>query len=131
MRDNGIKTIVWLSPILPFINDTEKNLRGILDYCVEAKVYGIICFEMGLTLREGDREYFYENLDKYFPGLRQQYQAKYGNNYIITSDRNEKLMAVFKRICHENNIVCNKDALFEYLHTFEDKNKVEQLKLFQ
>jgi DNA repair photolyase len=131
MRDKGIKTIVWLSPILPFINDTEKNIRGILDYCVEAKVYGIICFEMGLTLREGDREYFYQNLDKYFPGLRQQYQAKYGNSYIIMSDRNEKLMAVFKRICHENNIVCNKDELFEYLHTFEDKNKVEQLGLFQ
>lgn len=67
MRDNGIPTIVWLSPVLPFINDTEENIRGILDYCIEAKVYGIICFGIGLTLREGNREYFYKKLDEYFP----------------------------------------------------------------
>jgi DNA repair photolyase len=130
MRDNGIKTIVWLSPILPFINDTEDNIRGILDYCVEAKVYGIICFDMGLTLREGNREYFYKSLDTYFPGLKQQYQAMYGNDYIIISDRNRKLMEMFYEICNKNNIVCNKDELFAYLHIFEDKTKAEQLNLF-
>lgn len=31
LRDAGIPTVVWLAPILPFINDTEANLRGILD----------------------------------------------------------------------------------------------------
>ena len=46
MRDNGIETVVWLCPILPFINDTEENIRGIIDYCAEAKVYGIICFDI-------------------------------------------------------------------------------------
>ena len=51
MQDNGIPTVVWLSPLLPFINDTEENIRGILN-CIEAKVYGIICFGIGLTLRE-------------------------------------------------------------------------------
>lgn len=57
-KEAGIPTIVWLSPILPFINDTEENLRGILDYCIRAGVKGIICFGMGVTLRDGDREYF-------------------------------------------------------------------------
>jgi DNA repair photolyase len=128
MRDNGIKTIVWLSPILPFINDTEENILGILDYCIKAKVYGIICFDMGLTLREGDREYFYGKLDKHFPGLKIRYQKEYGNDYIISSKRNNELMEIFHKICHENNIICNNDKLFEYLHTFEDKNT--QLTLF-
>jgi DNA repair photolyase len=130
MRDNGILTIVWLSPLLPFINDTEENLNGILNYCIEAKVYGIICFEMGLTLREGDREYFYKNLDKYFPGLKQQYRQKYGNSYIITSDNNEKLMEIFNKTCDEHSIVHNVDELFKYMHTFEEKGKMEQLSLF-
>jgi len=58
-RNAGIPTVVWLSPILPFINDTEENLCGILDYCVRAKVKGIICFGFGTTMREGDREYFF------------------------------------------------------------------------
>ncbi len=47
LRDAGIPTVVWLTPILPFINDTEENIAGILDMCIEAKVYGIICFGMG------------------------------------------------------------------------------------
>ncbi|MDR2842863.1 MAG: radical SAM protein [Spirochaetaceae bacterium] len=129
-RDNGIKTIVWLSPILPFINDTEENIKGILDYCIEARVYGIICFEMGLTLREGDREYFYEKLDNYFPKLKQKYQNQYGNNYIVTSNNNKELMKIFNTTCQENNIVHDKDGLFKYMSIFEEKKK-EQLDLFE
>ena len=73
LRDNGIPTVVWLCPILPFINDTEENIRGILDYCVRAKVKGIINFDMGVTLRDGNREYFYKKLDEHFPGLKEKY----------------------------------------------------------
>jgi DNA repair photolyase len=130
MRDNNIQTIVWLSPILPFINDTKDNLIGILNYCIEAKVYGIICFGMGMTLREGDREYYYKNLDKKFPGVKEKYQKKYGNNYIITSDNNEELMEIFNRTCDKNNIVHNADELFNYMHTFEGMKNKGQLELF-
>jgi DNA repair photolyase len=130
MRDEGIKTVVWLCPILPFINDTEENLRGLLDYCIEAKVYGIICFGMGMTLREGDREYYYQQLDKHFPGLKQRYQQKYGNNYQIVSDNNRKLMNIFNVTCDHHHIVHDTNALFAYLAAFEEKNKAEQLDLF-
>lgn len=130
MRDNNIQTIVWLSPILPFINDTKENLIGILNYCIEAKVYGIICFGMGLTLREGDREYFYKNLDKHFPGLKEKYQKKYGNKYIITSENGKGLMEIFNKICDKNSIVHNDDELFNYMHTFEEKTRKRQLELF-
>ena len=53
---------------LPSINDSEDNASGILNKCIDAKVYGIICFGMGLTLRDGNPEYFYEHLDGLFPG---------------------------------------------------------------
>lgn len=85
MRDAGIPTVVWLSPILPFINDTEDNINGILDMCIEARVYGVICFGMGLTLREGNREYFYSQLDRLFPGLKEKYILRYGNQYEVPS----------------------------------------------
>ena len=81
MKERGIPTIVWLSPILPYINDTEENLRAILDACIKADVRGIICFGMGLTLREGDREYYYEALDRHFPGLKERYIKEFGNAY--------------------------------------------------
>jgi DNA repair photolyase len=66
LRDAGIPTVVWLTPLLPYINDTEENLLGILNYCKKAKVYGILCFGIGVTLRDGNREYFYAQLDKNF-----------------------------------------------------------------
>jgi len=129
MQKNGIQTIAWLSPFLPFINDTEENLRGLLDYCIDAGVYGILFWNIGLTLREGDREYYYSKLDEHFPGLKNIYQKKYGNNYIVTSDNNDTLMPLFYKICEENNIVCNNDELFKYMYTFEEKQK-HQIELF-
>ena len=95
MKKRGIPTVVWLSPILPFINDTEENIKAILDECVRAGVKGIICFGMGLTLREGDREYFYAALDKYFPGMKQRYIERYGNSYELPSPKSKELMSIF------------------------------------
>mgnify|MGYP002515433255 CR=1 FL=1 len=105
LRDAGIPTVVWLSPILPFINDTEENIRGILEYCIEAQVYGVICFGMGLTLREGNREYFYSQLDRLFPHLKEKYIRTYGMQYQISSPRNDMLMKIFHQLCENNGIV--------------------------
>jgi DNA repair photolyase len=129
MRDNGIKTIVWLCPFLPFINDTEENLRGLLDYCVDAGVYGILCWGIGLTLREGNREYFYSKLDKHFPGLKNVYEKKYGNSYIVNSDNNETLMKLLRETCEKHGIILGNDTLFEYMRTFEEK-KGSQIEMF-
>ena len=130
LRDHGIPTVVWLDPILPFINDTEENLRGILNYCAEAGVHGIICFGMGLTLREGNREYFYAQLDKHFPGMKQRYQSRYGLDYSIESPNNAALMRIFYDECARNGILTGNDAVFAYLHAFEDKHSPQQLSLF-
>ncbi len=130
MRDAGIPTVVWLSPILPFINDTWENISAILDMCIEAKVYGILCFDMGVTLRDGNREYFYRQLDKQFPGLKDKYIRIYGNQYIISSPDNKRLMKLFGKKCDEYGIVYKNDLIFEYLHTFEEKQSAEQMSLW-
>ncbi len=130
LRDAGIPTVVWLDPILPFINDTEENISGILDMCIEAKVYGIICFGMGLTLREGNREYFYKQLDRLFPGMKEKYIYTYGNQYEVNSPNNAGLMQLFHQKCDENGIVHDNKQIFTYLHTFEEKERVEQLSLW-
>jgi len=130
LRDAGIPTVVWLSPLLPFINDTEENLRGILDYCREARVTGIINFGICLTLRDGDREYYYKKLDEHFPGLKQKYQQKYGNRYVLMSDQNDRLMEIFHEICREHGIIDEPDAVFRYLHEYENRLQPEQLSLF-
>ena len=130
LRDEGIPTVVWLTPILPFINDTEKNIIGILNYCKEAKVFGIICFGMGVTLREGNREYFYSQLDKKFPKLKERYIREYGNSYVANSRNNKKLMGVFHEFCEQNSIVHDNEAIFNYLNLLEGKDISKQLSFF-
>lgn len=130
LRDAGIPTVVWLSPILPFINDTPENIQGILDACVEAGVKGIICFGMGLTLREGNREYFYAALDRHFPGMKERYIRSFGDAYAISSPRNSELMGLFQKFCRTNDILCDNDAIFRYLRSFEDRQEQNQLSLF-
>ena len=133
LRDNGIPTVVWFCPVLPFINDTEENLRGIFDYCIEAKVYGILYFGMGMTLREGDREYYYAKLDVHFPGLKEKYMRKYGNNYELSSDNSRMLTGIFNELCGKHNIVGSRDELFKYMYTLETADKTAnsaQISLF-
>lgn len=125
----GIPTVVWLCPILPYINDTQENLMGILDACIDAGVRGIICFGMGLTLREGNREYFYRQLDGLFPGLKEKYIKQYGNQYSVSSPHEETLMRVFHKVCEENHIMHDPRLIFDYLSAFEEKQEAVQLNL--
>lgn len=101
----SLPTVVWLAPFLLGINDTEENIRGVLDYCVEVKVKGIIIFEIGLTLRSGNREYFYKKLDENFKGMKEEYIKNYGNSYGVLSKNNEKLKRIIKETCEKHNII--------------------------
>ena len=128
MHKRGIPTIVWVTPMLPFINDTEENLTAILDECGRVGVLGIIDFGMGLTLREGDREYYYEALDKHFPGLKERYIQTYGNAYELPSPNQKELLEVLKRKCQEYNMLSTPDKCFKYMSELPEKYK--QLSLF-
>ena len=118
LNENGIPTVVWLCPILPYINDTEENINAILDYCIDSNVYGVLCFQMGLTLREGNREYFYQKLDENFPGLKEKYIKRFGKNYVLPSPNNSRLMDIFHKKTSENGILNDNEAIFEYLAEF-------------
>ena len=122
MQKRGIPTVVWLTPILPFINDTEENITSILYECVRTGVKGIIDFGMGLTLREGSREYFYTALDKHFPGMKARYIRQYGNAYELTSPNAGKLTALFRRICAANSIMDSPEDCFRFMNALSEKN---------
>ena len=130
LRDSGIPTVVWLCPILPFINDTKENIAGIMDYCTDVKVYGVICFGMGLTLREGNREYFYRQLDRCFPGLKDRYIYEYGSQYEVRSRNHESLMKLFRDKCDGSGIKYDIEEIFTYLNKFEEKNIGSQMTLW-
>jgi DNA repair photolyase len=121
MQERGIPTVVWLTPVLPFINDTEENITSIVNECVRVGVKGVIDFGMGLTLREGDREYYYAALDKYFPGMKARYIQRYGNAYELPSPKAKELTAVYKRICKDNNIMSTPEECFRYMRELPER----------
>ena len=122
MHERGIPTVVWLTPILPFINDTEENITSIMSECVRTGVKGIIDFGMGLTLREGDREYYYAALDRHFPDLKQRYIRTYGNAYEMPSPNAKELTAIYKKICRENNMMSTPEECFSFMRELPEKN---------
>ena len=130
LKEEGISTLVWMTPILPFLNDTKENIEGILDACAKEKVYGIMNFGIGLTLRDGDRQYFYRKLDHHFPGLKQRYVETYGNAYELPVPEEKKLMAFLIDFCRKNKMEWRSEELFAYLHRFEDRQEGKQLSLF-
>lgn len=127
--EEGIKTIVWLCPFLPYINDTKENVLKLLDYCSQAHVYGIIYFGSGVTLREGDREYFYQKLDELFPGLKKRYIAEFGERYEVYRQSNIDMDQFVKDECQKRNIICDNNYLFNYMHEYP--KKFEQIDLFK
>ena len=131
LRDNGIPTVVWMCPILPYINDTRENIEAILQMCIDAQVRGVICFGMGLTLRDGSREYFYRQLDRRFPGLKERYIREYGDRYEVPSPHSDELMRLFHHTCGQNGIMHDNDEIFAYLQRFEEKEPFGQLSLWE
>ena len=132
-RKRGIPTVVWFSPLLPFINDTEENVDGILDYCVRAGVKAVICFGIGLTLREGNREYFYSALDRLskkdvrFKGIKERYIKTFGNSYVVSSPHENKLMQRIFQVCRKNNIMIGTDSVFKWMEEFPENSLQPEL----
>lgn len=123
MGERDIPTVVWLTPILPFINDTPENVTAILKECVRVGVKGVMDFGMGLTLREGDREYYYAALDRHFPGLKERYIRRYGNAYELPSPRARELRALFQRICRHNGILSTPEECFSYMNDLPERQQ--------
>lgn len=130
LRDEGIPTVVWMTPILPFINDTRENIEGLLSYCIKAKVKGILQFGMGLTLRDGDRQYYYQQLERFFPGMMERYIETYQEQYELPSPNEKELMDLLITECKKQQMMFRSRDIFEYMHHYESRMDGQQLSLF-
>lgn len=100
----GLFCGVLMMPILPFIEDNEENIVQIVRQAAQAGVQ-FIYPAMGMTMRQGQREYFYRQLDQYFPGIRPQYERQFGNRYGCTSGKVKKLWPIFTKECKTYGIL--------------------------
>lgn len=121
LSEAGIYAGITLMPVLPFITDDEENL---LDIVYKAKEAGAryILPSAGMTLREGQREYYYEKLEKHFPGLKEKYIQTYGNQYGCSVPHADDLMNKIKTVCQAIDMPLRMN--------FYSPAKPEQMKLF-
>ena len=124
--DEGITTGIWMTPLLPFISDTEENIKSIVKKASECGVKFIINFGIGTTMREGSRDYFYQKLDESFPGLKAKYIATYGEKYICDSPNALYLKRVFEQACIDHKILYKHQEIWD-LFKYEPNH---QLSLF-
>lgn len=115
----GICTSITMMPILPFIEDTEKNIISIVE---KADYYGVkhIVPWIGMSLRDRQRDYFYENLDKNFPGIKEKYEKRFGDRYKCSGRNITKLDYALKN-------TCSKYGIYLKMPYYENKSSSMQL----
>ena len=110
LTDNGIYCGVLMMPILPFINDTDENILEILRMAKESGAR-FIYPALGMTLRQGNREYYFEQLAKLFPQVPEKHIKRYGNRYENPSPRAEKLWDIFTAECERLGLLYDMKAI--------------------
>lgn len=121
LSDNDIFTGILMMPILPFINDNEENIKKIIKSAHESGAK-FIYPAFGVTLRQNQRTYFYQQLDKQFPNLKQKYINEYGNTYTCNSPNAKNLRQIFKEECNKYDILYKMpDIINGYKENYKDK----------
>lgn len=124
LSDEGLFVGTLLTPIIPFITDSEENIREVIRLSAENGAKFV--FSMGgVTLRENQRDYFFKELDKFFPGLKQKYIETFGNDYFCYP-LNKNLSRVFKEECNKYGLIYKmKDIIKAYK---KENSNEEQLR---
>ena len=127
LTDNGIFAGIMMNPVLPFITDDEEEIKKLVKLAHDSGAKFIHTF-MGMTLRENQRDYYYEKLDKYFPNIKEKYIKYYGERYNCPVPDYKRIYKVFTTECDKYGILYNmKDIIKSYKKEITES---EQISLF-
>lgn len=126
LSDNGIYVGVLLMPILPFINDSEENIKNIIKKAYESNAKFVFSYGLGVTLRQNQRQHYFDQLNKLFPGnnLPQRYINTYKESYINPASNNKKLWRVFKEECEKYNLLYKMEDIIKDYKTNYEKTQI-------
>ena len=126
LSDAGIYTGILMMPILPYINDTALNVLAIVEEAAKCGAK-FIYPAFGVTLRDGQREYFYAKLDLHFPGIKEKYIEAFGSQYGCGCPNGKALFAAFKRACESHGILYRMEDI---INAYKYERPSDQLSLF-
>lgn len=126
IADNGLFCGVLLMPILPFINDTKENITSIIKTTAEAGGKFVYPW-LGVTLRQNQRDYFYQKLDKHFPGLKMKYQERFGERYECGVNESKQLYRMISELCSQYGLLYK---MPDIITAYKAQTKYKQVSLF-
>ncbi len=122
LNDNGIFAGIMMNPVLPFITDNEKDIKELVKLASENGAKFIHTY-MGITLRENQRDYYYEKLDENFKELKEKYMKYYGDRYDCIAPNYKKLYKVFTEECDKYGILYNMEDIIKAYKKMKINNK--------
>lgn len=126
LSDSGLFCGILIMPILPFINDTEENITSIINAAAEAGARFVYSY-LGVTLRKNQREYFYQQLDKHYPGLKSKYQRTFGEGYECRVNEAKRLYQVISKLCDSYKLLYK---MPDIIASYKVQKKYGQMSLF-
>lgn len=112
LADSGIFVGIMMNPVLPFITDKEEDIKKLVRLAYENGAKFIHTF-MSMTLRENQRDYYFDKLDKHFIGLKEKYIKYYGNRYNCVVLNAKRLYKVFTDECNKYGILYNMNDIIK------------------
>jgi len=125
LAEAGILTGVTMMPMLPFLEDSEQGILQIISRAQNSGATYIIP-SFGVSLRPGSREYYYHKLDQLFPGIKEKYIKKYGDQYQCSVPRWRELNKAFQEEINQTGIK-NRIPVFEPEKRTENTNQLPLL----
>ncbi len=126
LSQGGIFTGIHMWPILPYINDTDENIKNIVRAAAENGAK-FVSYYFGVTLRQNQRLYYYQQLDKILPGVKEKYIKTFGHSYQCMSPRSKQLWNVFEQECKINGLLYK---MSDIRKAIKEPYEAKQLTLF-
>lgn len=127
LSDQGIFVGILMTPLLPFICDKEEDIKLLVKKAYEHGAK-FIYTHMGVTLRENQRDYYYQKLDQHFFNLTSRYKQVYGNRYMCYCEDSKRKYQVFTNECDKYGILYNMDDIIKAYK--DQKQTYQQISLF-
>ena len=117
----GIFSGVLLMPVLPFVEDSAENVLSVVDSAARAGARFVYA-AFGVTMRDGQRDYFLNGLDRAFPGMGERYRKRYGSRYYCSSPKAKELWELFSSRCRELGLLYEmKHIISAATRSYEDR----------
>lgn len=126
LSDAGLFSGILLMPVLPFIEDTEENVTGIVERAHQSGAK-FIYPALGVTLRQNQREWFFNKIDELFPSVKKKYLKTFGNSYECRCPNHKELLELFRKECEKFGIIYN---MGEIIGAYKNRHESNQLSLF-